>query len=977
LLWLFTISTITCSAEGYSKAPAPQWVQQVALPDMSEFPVNQVQNGVYYLLIDNQVKVDEGLDPKYYYHYAYYIINQAGVETASQINIGYYSEYNKLTIHGVRVIRNGKMIDKMDSARMNIIQREEEMDDLIYNGKKTLNIILDDIREGDVIEYSYSRDGMNPVYNNMFSYNRYLNWAVPVGRFALRLLWNKPRELHYMVENSKLGVTKNSTDDGSEFIIRSDDVEVVKSDKDTPSWYMPWGMVRFSEFESWDDVVRWSMPYYTEAIISNGSIDALTAKIRNTYKDKKQQISSALRFVQDEIRYLGIELGQNTHKPTRAFETLQNRYGDCKDKSVLFVTLLKGLGVEAYPVLVNTEGKLTNVLPSAGAFDHVISYFELDGKRYWVDPTRQYQYGGIDSIHQPDYGNALVLRPGTNSLTEMSPRQSEYGVFVHDRFALHADKTVDFMTTTESRGWNAERARGMLADSGKDKMQSEYLKYFQRYYPGIKVAIPFTYTDDVKGNRYTTTEHYNIGDFWQDNQERHRYYATFYPNIVSAALQVRDEPSRTDPLYLTYPERLEQEIEIKFEDRDWYFEDENFTEDNEFFHFQHTAKFDEKSRILLLSYTYQSKQDSVPADSYLDYLAALKRVGDYRKYGIYMSYPVSPKPQNQPPWYMEYITVTTVLGAWFGVYLLVFVLWRIDRHRNPDSGEAKYYPVAMPKLVAMWLLTFGLYGVYWYYRNFKYIKQQEHDSSMPVARAIFNIFWYYPLWKILKDNNDSRYERLHLPGKPLAVILALLFFIAGLAENNAMAVVPSMLISALLVVPLANYILFVNGADSLETAKNSRWRFRHYLLALASTPLLVLTLGSGYGIIPSESVVRGSWLLDHNIQVMQRNGIIKTNDRIDYFYSDAFLFVSDDGNGFTQRHVFSYWKDDDGKLQSAQADYTDIKDIKVDWQNGYAENSTVTIVRNDGSEFILYVSNSDRKDRVFVSELRRRWEGAK
>jgi hypothetical protein len=107
---------------------------------------------------------------------------------------------------------------------------------------------------------------------------------------------------------------------------------------------------------------------------------------------------------------------------------------------------------------------------------------------------------------------------------------------------------------------------------------------------------------------------------------------------------------------------------------------------------------------------------------------------------------------------------------------------------------------------------------------------------------------------------------------------------------------------------------------------------------------------------------------------MQRRGIIKPGDDIDYFYSDAFLFVSDDGNGFTQRHVFSYWKDEKDLLLQQQATYGEIKDVQVDWNQGFGNNTTVTIVREDDSEFLLYVSNTDHKDRLFVNALKERWQ---
>jgi len=60
-------------------------------------------------------------------------------------------------------------------------------------------------------------------------------------------------------------------------------------------------------------------------------------------------------FVQNDIRYVAIELGIGGHQPHPAAEVFSHRYGDCKDKVTLLSTMLKEIGVESYYVLINTE----------------------------------------------------------------------------------------------------------------------------------------------------------------------------------------------------------------------------------------------------------------------------------------------------------------------------------------------------------------------------------------------------------------------------------------------------------------------------------------------------------------------------------------------------------------------------------------------------------------------------------------------
>jgi hypothetical protein len=96
-----------------------------------------------------------------------------------------------------------------------------------------------------------------------------------------------------------------------------------------------------------------------------------------------------------------------------------------------------------------------------------------------------------------------------------------------------------------------------------------------------------------------------------------------------------------------------------------------------------------------------------------------------------------------------------------------------------------------------------------------------------------------------------------------------------------------------------------------------------------------------------------------------------------YFYSDALIDIREDGNGLTDRHVFSYWKDEGDRFYYDQAAFEEIKDINVNWAKSWGENTTIDIVKNDGGSFILYVSNSEKRDRVFVAALKEKWNRSK
>ncbi|MBK7711537.1 MAG: transglutaminase domain-containing protein [Bacteroidales bacterium] len=60
-----------------------------------------------------------------------------------------------------------------------------------------------------------------------------------------------------------------------------------------------------------------------------------------------------LDFVRNNIRYVAADIDRGGFTPHPLQEIINSRYGDCKDQVMLFISLLKCAGMEAFPVLVN------------------------------------------------------------------------------------------------------------------------------------------------------------------------------------------------------------------------------------------------------------------------------------------------------------------------------------------------------------------------------------------------------------------------------------------------------------------------------------------------------------------------------------------------------------------------------------------------------------------------------------------------
>ena len=103
-----------------------------------------------------------------------------------------------------------------------------------------------------------------------------------------------------------------------------------------------------------------------------------------------------------KIRYVAIEYGQAGFEPHKAEDTFKNKYGDCKDKAILLITMLKEAGLSAWPVLISTNDyyNLEEDFPSV-AFNHAIAAIPVGQDTIFMDGTAEVcAFGDIPSGDQ-------------------------------------------------------------------------------------------------------------------------------------------------------------------------------------------------------------------------------------------------------------------------------------------------------------------------------------------------------------------------------------------------------------------------------------------------------------------------------------------------------------------------------------------------------------------------------------------------
>ena len=685
-------------AADHTIGPTPSWVIDVGRGTVDAAALAQMADGRHYLLVDTQQRMTAAARVTYR-RFATKAVNATGVGGIANIEVEFDPSYETLELHTIALVREGRAIDKLAGARVRILQREAELERRIYDGRKTASIFLDDVRVGDIVDYSFSLRGRNPVFGSSDFGTIGLRFSVPVARLHARLLGDDLAALRIEASNTALKPVVTRRDGIESWQWTLDAVPARVADSGEPSWHDPFPAVRWTAFTDWQAVARWAVPLYARPPVRDSRLDDEVARIAAKESSPAGRLLETLRFVQGDIRYLGVAIGANSHAPNPPSLVLERRFGDCKDKVRLMLAMLDRLGVEARPALVNTELRrgLRARLPGPGQFDHVVLRADIDGHAYWLDPTLPRQGASLDALAQADFDVALVIDDDSQSLVPMTTRVAPLRAY-HATFDAREgfDKPVAYTVVTRLGGERAENLRQTFASSSAEALQNDYLNYYAGYFPDISLTTPFKVEDDVKGNRLTTIERYSIATFSRLDDDESRNVVNVETPEMDDILRSPKTTARSAPLAIAHPVDVTLTTEVLLPG-DWPVKAETYTVEDPAFSFERTIK-PGRDRVVFTD-RYQSRVDEIGAADAPRYAANLARARTAT--GYQLSWPVAGS--ADAPAAQEANWMLVLVGA------MALVLWMLAacavyRYDPPARAAAP----GAPRGFGGWLVLPGL-----------------------------------------------------------------------------------------------------------------------------------------------------------------------------------------------------------------------------------------------------------------------------
>jgi Transglutaminase-like superfamily/Domain of Unknown Function with PDB structure (DUF3857) len=203
---------------------------------------------------------------------------------------------------------------------------------------------------------------------------------------------------------------------------------------------------------------RFAVAMIEKAVVTP-EIDALAKRLTEKATTDEQKVRAVYDWIRKEIKYAAIFMGVGGWVPNDTTHIMSKRYGDCKDHVTLMHALLKAVGVEVQPALINTFPHY-ELDPVPLGFNHVISY--IPALKKFLDPTSMNT--PFESVPHAIYGKPVVVSDGRQAALLKVPPLSK------------ADNTVLSQTTLKVAASGAAemtlkvKARGHAASLIQDQL---------------------------------------------------------------------------------------------------------------------------------------------------------------------------------------------------------------------------------------------------------------------------------------------------------------------------------------------------------------------------------------------------------------------------------------------------------------------------------------------------------------------------
>ncbi len=552
--------------------------------------------GALILLCDEVIELNPDNTATYYEHFLIKILNERGKQDFSEITIGYDSTYEKVELEYARTIRPDGVVVPVGSRHIRDVSKYLNFP--LYSNARVRIISFPEITQGCVIEYKYKIHRNQLINDKDFVLSYQLQESEPIMRAEFRLVVPLDKTLHYKLLNLdynksqlKLEPLIEESSGHREYLWEFRDIPAIIPEANMPSNSKINPIILISTFDSWQEVYTWWWSLARDKIQAD---DAIRQKVKELTHDKQSIVDKAraiYNFCAEDIRYVAVEYGQAGYEPHKAADIFSNKYGDCKDQAMLLITMLREIGLEAYPVLIGTDDylNLEEDFPSV-SFNHCIAALRMAGELVFLDPTcSSCSFGNLPAA---DQDRRVLVFSDTGYEIKLTPLYSYQNNRLRHVLKMHinADETIRAEKEVHSYGLYDASQRFWLKYSSDEEISESLKQAIQGVSPAAVLLHYDIHNLDNLDKNIILSYSFAGREYWSRAGD-----LRIFPQLALLDTSIVAKQVRRYPLDLGLPSSNETELEVTLPSR---------------FKLEHLpSNFQKKSPWLNLSVEYRFRQN--------------------------------------------------------------------------------------------------------------------------------------------------------------------------------------------------------------------------------------------------------------------------------------------------------------------------------------------------------------------------------
>jgi hypothetical protein len=252
------------------------------------------------------------------------------------------------------------------------------------------------------------------------------------------------------------------------------------------------------DLSSWKSFGLWRNSLYKDLDVLPEDRRQFFSQMVKDIPDEKGKIRRIYNYMQENFRYVSIQLGIGGWKPFPADFTDKKKYGDCKALSNYMKAALKSVGIKSYVAIINAEYNKEPVDPDfpCNNFNHVILCVPGQKDSVWLECTSSTTDFNELGTFTENRNALLVTEEGGVLVPTPKSRSSSNVLSTVTTVQLSDDLSALTNTTFTARGEFKELMDHILKEK-KDDQKAAIVFYF-----GFKQPDDFELSKDMNdGNK--------------------------------------------------------------------------------------------------------------------------------------------------------------------------------------------------------------------------------------------------------------------------------------------------------------------------------------------------------------------------------------------------------------------------------------------------------------------------------------------